>query len=114
MLWIVFAVTLGSLIYVFSPLLPWPQDGGLCGAHAHFYTSSPRHRIVHPTTCHLSLGVTTRRYRANPPSSHALSSHEILQITSPPHPSQLALFFFFNDAAPPEFSPLPLHGAFPI
>src|SRR2546422_10052594 len=29
-------------------------------------------------------------------------------------PLWLSFFFFFNDSAPTEFSPLPLHAAFPI
>src|ERR1039457_2808245 len=37
-----------------------------------------------------------------------------LKVEPAPRPDEHHLFFFFNDAAPTEISPLPLHPALPL
>src|SRR5256886_15912355 len=43
-----------------------------------------------------------------------MSSFFAILSYSTSHHSCTLLFFFFNDTAPPEISPLPLHAALPI
>src|SRR2546430_7957106 len=46
---------------------------------------------------------------------HYLLTHSLLIFVPFTTPTQLlSFFFFFNDPATPEFSPLPLHDALPI
>src|SRR2546423_7886828 len=47
-------------------------------------------------------------------SDRVQTLYSVLHIYGNPDRAAVSLFFFLNDAAPPEISPLPLHDALPI
>src|ERR1039457_2194351 len=62
---------------------------------------------------------TARAARPHADSRSECTQHRIVQPHCLPHlhslyPCVFLFFFFFNDTAPPEISPFPLHDALPI
>src|SRR2546429_6385841 len=61
-------------------------------------------------------GKFRRQFAIDPTGEQPDELTRMIRAVDPPHvsvPGQV-LFFFYNDTAPPEISPLPLHAALPI
>src|ERR1035441_10239430 len=62
----------------------------------------------------LQLTSPTYRHIRVPLTSHRPFTSPTLWRSDRSLPTRMPVFFFLNNAAPPEFSPLPLHAALPI